>query len=71
MSHLAILILSEATQKEKDRHQRVSLTCGIQNVAQMNLSTNRLTDTEGRLWLPRGGRRGGGGGGRGEGAEAN
>lgn len=71
MSHLAILILSEATQKEKDRHQRVSLTCGIQNVAQMNLFTNRLTDTEGRLWLPRGRRMGGDGLGIGGVAEAN
>ena len=37
---LEILILSEVSQKEKDKHHMVSLS-GIQIMAQMNLSTKQ------------------------------
>ena len=36
-----ILILSEVSQKEKDKCYVMSLICGIQNMAQMNLSTDQ------------------------------
>ena len=35
---LEIIILSEVNQKEKDKHQMISLICRIENMAQMNLS---------------------------------
>ena len=38
---LEILILSEVSQKEKDKYHMISLICGIQNMAQMNLSTEQ------------------------------
>ena len=42
---LEILILSEVSQnvsqKEKDRYNMISLICGIQHIAQMNLSTEQ------------------------------
>ena len=42
---LEILILSEVSQKvsqkEKDRYNMISLLCGIQHIAQMNLSTEQ------------------------------
>ena len=38
---LEILILSEVSQKEKDKYQMISLICGIQNMAQMNLSAKQ------------------------------
>ena len=38
---LKILILSEVGQKEKDKHHMISLICGIQYIAQMNLSTEK------------------------------
>ena len=34
---LKILILSEVSQKEKDKYHMISLICGIWNMAQMNL----------------------------------
>ena len=34
---LEILIPSEISQKEKDKHHMISLTCGIYNMTQMNL----------------------------------
>ena len=36
---LEIIILSETNQKEKDKRHMLSLTCGIPNIIQMNLST--------------------------------
>ena len=54
---LEILILSEVSQKEKDKYHMISLTCGISNMTQTNLSmkqTNlsmKLRDIENRLWL--------------------
>ena len=38
---LETLILSEASQKEKDRYHRMSLICGTQNRAQVNLCTKQ------------------------------
>ena len=35
---LEIIILSEVSQKEKDKDHLVSVTCGIQNTTQVNLS---------------------------------
>ena len=34
-------ILSEVSQKEKDKPQKISLLCGIYNMAQTNLSTEQ------------------------------
>ena len=53
---LEILILNEVSQKEKDRYPMVSFFCGIQNVAQMNLSTEQkqIMTGESRLVVPRG-----------------
>ena len=36
---LEIIILSKVSQKEKDKCHLTSLTCGIENMAQMNQST--------------------------------
>ena len=38
---LEILILNEVSQKEKDKYHMISFTCGIENMAQMNLSTEQ------------------------------
>ena len=38
---LEIIVLSEVSQKEKDKDHMISLTCGIQNTTQMNLSTKQ------------------------------
>ena len=38
---LEIIILSEVSQKEKDKYHMISLICGIQNTTQMNLSTKQ------------------------------
>ena len=38
---LEIIILSEVSQKEKDKYHMISLICGIYNMAQMNLSTKQ------------------------------
>ena len=35
--NLGIIILSEVSQKEKDKYHVTSLICGIQNMTQMNL----------------------------------
>ena len=36
-----ILILSEVSQKKKDKYYMLSLICGIKNMVQMNLSTKQ------------------------------
>ena len=36
-----VIVLSEVSQKEKDKYHMIALTCGIQNRAQMNLSTKQ------------------------------
>ena len=47
---LEILILSEVSQKEKDKFHMISLISGIQNMAQMNLSSEKkIVDLENRL----------------------
>ena len=38
---LETLILSEESQKEKDRHHMISLICGVENMAQMIYLQNR------------------------------
>ena len=38
---LEMIILSEISQKEKDKYHMMSLICGLYNMAQMNLSTKR------------------------------
>ena len=38
---LETLILSEVSQKEKDKYHMISLICGLYNMAQMNLSTEQ------------------------------
>ena len=35
------IILSEVSQKEKDKYHMISLMCGIYNMTQMNLSTKQ------------------------------
>ena len=57
---LEIFILSELSQKEKDKYHMISLTCGIQYRAQMNLSTKQTDSQTQRtdLWLPRERRKG-------------
>ena len=35
---IEIIMLSEASQKEKDKYHTITLVCGIQNMTQMNLS---------------------------------
>ena len=37
MQHAEIIILSDVSQKEKDKYHIVSLICGILNMTQMNL----------------------------------
>ena len=56
---LEILILSEVSQKEKEKYHMTSVICGIENIAQINLSTEqKQTQTQKTdLWLPRGGER--------------
>ena len=54
---LEIGILTKVSQKEKDKHHMISLTCRIQNMTHMNLfmkqkQTHRPQRTD--LWLPRG-----------------
>ena len=53
---LEIIILCEVSQKEKDKYHMISLTCGIQNMAQLNLSTEQKQTHRQReqIWLPRG-----------------
>ena len=34
-------IISEVSQREKDKYHMISLICGIENMAQMNLSTKQ------------------------------
>ena len=45
---LETLILGKVNQKEKDRHHMISLICGVQNMAQNDLSTKQK-----RLWTCR------------------
>ena len=56
---LEILILSEISQKEKDKYHIMSLICGIKNMAQMILSTKQkqIMDMESRLVVAGGERR--------------
>ena len=52
---LETLILSEVSQKEKDKCHTVLLTFGIQDMAQMNLSTQKkLMDMENILVIAKG-----------------
>ena len=47
---LETLILSEVSQKEKDKYHMISLITGIKYTAQMNLSTEKkIIDLENRL----------------------
>ena len=38
---LEIITPSEVNQKEEDKYHMISLLCGIENMAQMNLSTKQ------------------------------
>ena len=51
-----IIILSEVSQKQKDEYHMISLTRGIQNMTQMNLTMNQKQTQRQRadLWLLRG-----------------
>ena len=52
---LETLILSEMSQKDKDKYHRISLITGIQHTAQMNLSTEKkIMDLENRLVVAKG-----------------
>jgi len=63
---LETLILSELSQKEKDKYHMISFITGIQYTAQMNLSKKKkIMDLENRLMVAWG--EGGGSGGKGEG----
>ena len=47
---LEMLILSEVSQKEKDKYHMISLISGIEYMAQMNFSTEKkIMDMENRL----------------------
>ena len=48
-----IIILTEVSQKEKDKHHRIPLICGIQNMTKWTYlqNRNRLIDIENRLVL--------------------
>ena len=56
---LEIIILSEVSQKEKDKYHMISLICGISNMTQMNLSMKQKQTNGHRE--PTGGCQGGGG----------
>ena len=49
------IIISEVSQKEKDKHHMISLICGIKNMTQMNLSMKQkeIRDIENRLVVAR------------------
>jgi len=51
------LIITEISQKEKNRYHMTSLICGIYNMAWMKLSIEQKQTQTWRadLWLPRGG----------------
>ena len=52
---LETLILSEVSQKEKDRYYMISLISGIENATQMNISTEKkIVDLENRLVIAKG-----------------
>jgi len=52
---LETLILSEVSQKEKDKYHMISLISGISYMAQMNLSTEKkIMDMEDRLVVAEG-----------------
>ena len=57
---LEILILSEVSQKEKDKRHMISFICGIKKMPQMILSTKQkqIVAKENRLAVPRGGEEG-------------
>uniref|UniRef100_A0A8D1UT88 DUF1725 domain-containing protein n=1 Tax=Sus scrofa TaxID=9823 RepID=A0A8D1UT88_PIG len=56
---LETLILSEVSQKEKDKYHMISLISGIQYTAQMNVSTEKkIMDLENRLVVAKGEREG-------------
>ena len=56
------LILSEMSQKDKDKYHMISVITGIQYTAQMNISTEeKITDLENRLVAAQGERKGVGG----------
>ena len=59
---LEMIILSEVSQTEKDKHHMISLVRGIQNMTQMSLSIKQkqTRDIE-NLRLPKGKEVGGGG----------
>ena len=61
MMKLETLILSEVSQKEKDKYRIISLTSGVSYMARMNLSTEKkIMDLENRLVVAKGGRGGSG-----------
>ena len=52
---LGTLLLSEVSQKEKDKYQIISLISGIKYMSQMNLSTKKkLMGLENRLVVAKG-----------------
>ena len=52
---LETLIMSEISQKEKDKYHMISLTSGISSMAQMNLSAEKkIMDLENRLVVAKG-----------------
>ena len=52
---LETLILSEISQKEKDKYPMISLLSGIEYMVQMNLSTEKkLVDMDNRLVVAKG-----------------
>ena len=52
--YLEALILSEVSQKEKNKYPMISLICGIENMEQMILSkNNKQTKNRNRSWTRR------------------
>ena len=57
--NLENIMLHETSQQEKDKYHMISLISGIENMAQMNLSTKQTDSQRTEWWLPREGRQGG------------
>ena len=51
---LEIIILSEVSQREKDKYCMISRICGIKLMVQMNLFIKQKQTQKTNLWLPKG-----------------
>ena len=51
---LEIIILSEVSQREKDKYCMISRICGVKLMVQMNLFIKQKQTQKTNLWLPKG-----------------